>query len=257
MSAVEPGTREWDAQAYHRVSTIQQRWAQRVMERLELRGDETLLDAGCGSGRVTAQLAERLPGGKVIGVDGSEAMIAEAREFLGPEAELIHSDLLELDFDEPVDAVFSNAVFHWVTDHPALFRRLAANMRPGAQLVVQCGGEGNIARFNDHTRDVILGSRFASYFEGWKRPWQFSSPAETERALADAGFGDIHCWLDEQPEVPEEPREFLRVVCLNPHLTRLPDEIHDEFIDAVLEALPEPATIDYVRLNIDATRGAS
>jgi trans-aconitate 2-methyltransferase len=248
------GTLEWDAHAYHAISEIQARWAEKVMRRLELDGDETLLDAGCGSGRVTARLLELVPRGRVIGVDGSVAMIAEARAVLGDRAELVHSDLVELDLGAELDAVFSNAVFHWVTDHDRLFGRLAANMRPGAQLVAQCGGEGNVAQFNSHTRDVILGSRYAGYFEGWERPWFFSPPAAAEASLERAGFAEIECWLSERPEPLDHPREFLRVVCLSPHLTRLPQELHDPFIDDVLAALPEPVTIDYVRLNINAVK---
>jgi trans-aconitate 2-methyltransferase len=247
-------TREWDANAYHRVSEIQARWAVEVLERLQLKGDETVLDAGCGSGRVTSMLLERLPDGHVIGVDGSAAMIAQARDALPDRVELIHADLAELELGTEVDAVFSNAVFHWIRDHDRLFARMAACMRPGGQLVVQCGGQGNIAEFNDHTRDVILGSDYARFFQDWERPWYFSSPADAEAALERAGFTEIECWLNLQPEVLAEPREFLRVVCLNPHLTRLPPELHDRFIDDVLAALPEPATIDYVRLNINARK---
>jgi trans-aconitate 2-methyltransferase len=248
------GVTDWDARSYHRVSEIQARWAEQVMVRLDLQGDETLLDAGCGSGRVTARLLDLVPEGRVIGVDASEAMIAEARKMLGGRATLICSDLGELDLDTDVDAVFSNAVFHWIHDHDRLFARLAANMRPGAQLVVQCGGAGNVAEFNRHTRDVILGPRFLRYFEDWDRPWFFSSIDAAQASLERAGFSEVQCWLDERPEPLDDPREFLRVVCLAPHLPRLPNELRDDFIDEVLTALPEPVTIDYVRLNIDAVK---
>src|SRR2546423_2475659 len=188
------GVTDWDARSYHRVSEVQARWARKVMARLELRGDETVLDAGCGSGRVTEVLLERVPAGQVIGVDASESMIAAAREVLGDRATLICSSLTALDLDTELDAVFSNAVFHWVKDHDLLFERIAANMRPGAQLVAQCGGEGNVARFNAHTRDVILGTRFAPYFEGWDRPWFFSSTDAAEASLRRAAVDRIECW---------------------------------------------------------------
>ncbi len=113
--------RDWDAATYDRVSTPQVEWAGPVLDRLELRGDETVLDAGCGSGRVTAMLIERLPQGKVIAVDSSPAMVAKAREAIGDRAEVLLQDLAELRVAEPVDAVFSNAVFHWVLDHERLF----------------------------------------------------------------------------------------------------------------------------------------
>src|SRR5439155_22503353 len=120
-------------------STPQAEWAEDVLYRLELRGDETVLDAGCGSGRVTKVLQERLPRGKVIAVDASPSMVEKARAALGPEADVFVSDLVDIDLHEEVDAVFSNAVFHWIPDHDTLFKRLFAALKPGGQLVVQCG----------------------------------------------------------------------------------------------------------------------
>ena len=102
-----------------------------VLDRLELSGDETAIDAGCGSGRVTAELLERLPEGRVIAVDGSAAMVAKAKERLGDRAAYLVADLAELELEEPVDLIFSTATFHWITDHERLFARLHAALRPG------------------------------------------------------------------------------------------------------------------------------
>jgi trans-aconitate 2-methyltransferase len=248
-------TRDWDAATYDRISDVQQGWARNVLERLALRGDETVLDAGCGSGKVTAMLLERLPQGDVIGVDAAPSMIREAEEALGgPRARFIASDLLDLDLDQEADAVFSNAVFHWVPDHRRLFARLFAALRPGGRLVAQCGGRGNVARFLEAADRVLEREPFREHFEGWVRPWRFEGPEPTEAALIEAGFTDVACWLDDSPETPEHPDEFLRVVCLNPYLPRLPAELHDGFRAAVREELGDPVVLDYVRLNIDARR---
>src|SRR6185437_12289625 len=109
--------REWDGSSYDRISGVMQSMGLDVLERLELAGEETVIDAGCGSGRVTEALIERLPEGHVIGVDGSASMIEAARERLGDGAELIVSDLLELEVQAPVDAILSTAIFHWIRDH--------------------------------------------------------------------------------------------------------------------------------------------
>jgi trans-aconitate 2-methyltransferase len=148
-------TRDWDAATYDRVSAPQVEWAERVLERLPLRGDETVLDAGCGSGRVTKMLLERLPRGHVVAVDSAESMVDHAREALDPErATVFQADLTELSLDEAVDAALSNAVFHWIPDHDALFWRLHAALRPGGLLVAQCGGKGNVARFHAAATEV-------------------------------------------------------------------------------------------------------
>jgi trans-aconitate 2-methyltransferase len=246
-------TRGWDAAAYHRVSAPQLEWAERVLERLPLSGDETVLDAGCGSGRVTKVLLDRLPRGRVVAVDSSESMVEHARQALDPErATVFQADLTELRLDEPVDAAFSNAVFHWIPDHDALFARLHAALRPGGLLVAQCGGQGNVARFHAAAREVADAEPYAQHLAGWDGPWNFAGAEETAERLARAGFAEIDTWLEPSPVTPDDPPAFVRTVCLGPHLERLPGELHDGFVRAVCELAG--SELDYVRLNIDAKK---
>jgi trans-aconitate 2-methyltransferase len=252
----DSATRDWDADTYDRVSKPQQDWAGAVVARLGLRGDETVLDAGCGSGRVTELLLDRLPDGHVFAVDGSAAMIAEARARLDPErTTFIHVDLAELELDETVDAVFSNAVFHWVLDHERLFARLASALVPGGRLEAQCGGAGNVARFYATARDVAA-VQGLSELEGFD-PHRFPDCNDTVAILADAGFDAIECELVPRPVHPPEPREFIRTVCLGPHLDLLPEAKRDAFLNAVLDRLGADPELDYVRLNISATKRAA
>jgi trans-aconitate 2-methyltransferase len=247
--------RDWDAAAYDRVSTPQQAMAGPVLDRLELSGDEVVLDAGCGSGKVTAMLLDRLPHGRVIAADAAPSMVALAREALvGRPAKVIQCDLTELVIDEQVDAVFSNAVFHHIADHERLFERLYATLRPGGRVVAQCGGEGNIVRFHALAQAVGREGPWAPYLDGWRGPWHFASPRDTERRLLEAGFSGARCWLEPWPVVPDEPAAFLRSVCLGPFLEGLPDELREGFLEAVLREAGEPLELDYVRLNIAATR---
>lgn len=247
---------DWDAETYDRVAQPQFEWAHEVLERLDLRGDEVVLDAGCGSGRVTALLVERLPGGRVIAVDGSPAMVRRARERLGSTATVLHADLSELVLDEPVDAVFSNAVFHWIADQDRLFRRLGTALRPGGRLAAQCGGEGNVASLGAAIREVTGETPFGTFFEGHESPWHFLSPRDAAPALEAAGFVDVECWLEPKLVTPEDPRDYLSTVTLGFHLERLPTSLRESFLDAIVERMPEPLTLDYVRLNIVARRGA-
>jgi trans-aconitate 2-methyltransferase len=249
------GPAEWDAEAYHRLAKPQEEWAEQVLERLRLEGDETVLDAGCGSGRVTRMLLERVPHGRVIGLDGSQAMIEEARANLGEWGERIDlrvGDLLELELEQPVDAAFSNATFHWIPDHDKLFQRLRAAMKPGASLVAQCGGEGNVAEFAAAIEEAAAMPAFAPSFEGWPTPYNFAGPVETEGRLRAAGFGGVRCWLEEKLVEPDEPRAFGATAGLAPHLERLPEGDREAFVDAVMDRLAQPIAFRYVRLNIDA-----
>lgn len=251
------GAREWDAETYDRVSDPQFEWGMKTLERLELNGDEVVLDAGCGSGRVTAELLKRLPEGRVIAIDGSEAMVEMARGALGERAEVSYGDLAELEMDSEVDVVFSTAVFHWLPDHDNLFRRLHRALRPGGRLVAQCGGRGNVAGLAAAIVQVAADPRYASHFEGMEGIWNFAGSEETERRLRAAGFAEARCWLQPAPLSPEHPLEFLATVTLGPHLARLPERLRGDFTRDVAAELGDPLTLDYVRLNIDASRDAT
>ncbi len=226
---------------------------QAVLDRLPLTGDETVLDAGCGSGRITEALIERLPRGRVIAVDMSESMVAAARERLGPGADIRRADLLELELDEPVDAILSTATFHWVADHDALFRRLHGVLRPGGRLSAQCGGEGNITELRGRAAVVMQREPYVERFRDFRPPWNYASTADTEARLRAAGFATAECWLTDAPTEPEHPREFLSTIVLGPHVQHLPERLREPFMGEVMAELGKPVIVDYVRLNIDAT----
>lgn len=247
------GAREWDAETYDAVSDPQFEWGMEVLERLELRGDEVAVDAGCGSGRVTEELIKRLPEGRVIAVDGSEAMVEKAKERLGDRADYLVSDLVELELPEPVDLVFSTATLHWIPDHDALFRRLRAVLKPGGRLVAQCGGHGNVARHTQAIAAVASDPEYGQHLGGAKALWNFASPEETEPRLAAAGFAGARCWLQPKPVQPSDPLAFISTVTLGPILDQLPPEKRQPFAEAVLAQEDEPLVLDYVRLNIEAT----
>ena len=247
-------TTDWDAATYDRIADPQARWGSAVLDRLPLRGDERVLDAGCGSGRVTAQLLQRLPDGEVVALDASPAMVEEARRRLGADPRLTYvvADLLRpLPVDPPVDAILSTATFHWITDHDLLFRNLAAVLRPGGRFVAQCGGGDNVA--------IVLAAAaaVASDFAldpTWHGPWLFATPEATAERLAKAGFTAIEVWLNPEPTPlePGEPLEtFLATIVLREHIAGLPEADGRAFVHAVAERLPRPE-IDYIRLNMSA-----
>ena len=244
--------RDWDGATYDRISRTMEKLGLEVLDRLQLRGDETVLDAGCGSGRITQTLIERLPRGRVIAMDESPSMIAAARERLGPDPDLRVGDLLELELEEPVDAILSTATFHWIKDHERLFARLHAALGPGGRLLAQCGGEGNIDVLRGRAREVTAREPYAEHFRDWQPPWNYAAAEITRERLLAAGFSSAGCWLQPAPREPEDPRAFLSTIVLGPHVQQLPEELREPFMDEVLAVLGEPVIVDYVRLNIDA-----
>ncbi|HEY3940940.1 MAG TPA: methyltransferase domain-containing protein [Acidimicrobiales bacterium] len=252
----ERAARSWDAQSYDRVGGPMTAMAIAVLARLPLAGDETVLDAGCGTGRVTQILVDRLPRGRVIAVDADPAMVALASANLGRRAEVLEADLLELQLAEPVDAIFSTATLHWILDHPRLFERLAANLRPGGRLVAQCGGRGNVSALKGIADQLAAGPRLRGFFDGWQPPWYYPGPEETATLLTALGFTGVRTWLEPWPVVPDQPEEYLATVPLGPYVQQLPEHLRSDFVDAVIDRLGRPVAVDYVRLNIDATKPA-
>jgi trans-aconitate 2-methyltransferase len=247
--------RDWDAATYDRVSgDVQWVWAQEQLERLPLNGDEVVLDAGCGTGRVTAVLVDRVPRGHVYGVDVAPSMVRRARETLGERATILQQELVELELPEPADVVFSNATFHWIKDHDALFAALHRTLKPGGRLIAQCGGKDNIDRLRTLSDEVAREEPFAEHFADWVGPWNYAAPQETAERLERAGFSEVECWLEPRPVSPSEPHAFLRTVCLVRHLDYLPDELRDPFIGRVIERMGDPLVIEYIRLNMTAVR---
>jgi len=259
-------SREWDASAYHRISWPQQAWGQRVLERFEPRGAERVLDAGCGTGLVTAALHEKVAasGGRVVALDRSTDMAARARGTLPAAVPVVAADLLAPPFRRAFDVVFSTATFHWVPDQAGLYRAVAGVLVPGGRLHVQCGGAGNLERLRARIARVVAGPRFAARFTDWSPPWWFLSPAEVEPVLVAAGFTGIRAWLEPAPTPFADRasyREFLQRVVLGAWLARFgPGDTAEEeaFIDTLCDAAEADAegfTLEYVRLNLEAGIG--
>jgi trans-aconitate 2-methyltransferase len=253
---------EWNATEYHRLSGPQVAFGERVLSRLALAGDERVLDAGCGTGRLTAQLLERLPRGRVVCLDRSRNMLDEARRGLpAHRTTFVCAALPRIPLREAVDVVFSTATFHWVLDHPALFRAIRAALRPGGRLHAQCGGGPNLARVHARERVLMRQPPFAEWFERWTLPWEFADAETAARRLADAGFTDIETSLEATPVVlPDATRyhDFLTTVIFRDHLAYLPTEAlrHAFIAELTRQAAGEetPFLLDYWRLNLSAQK---
>jgi trans-aconitate 2-methyltransferase len=258
-------TTEWNADAYHRVSDPQFTWGMVVLARVIFAGDETVIDTGCGSGRVSAELAARVPRGRVIGLDRSRQMASAARETARRHAaanlHVVVADLSALPVAQRADLVFSTATFHWILDHDALFAEIHHALAPGGRLVAQCGGAGNLARIHARAHAMMQSREWSAHFASWREPWEFASAETTTARLRRAGFGDIQAWLEPAPTAFVDGHAFATftaTVVLRPHLACLPtDAMRAQFVGELTEqfaADDPPFVLDYVRLNISATR---
>jgi trans-aconitate 2-methyltransferase len=257
---INPLHREWNSSAYHRLSAPQVSWGKKVLSRLKLRGDEVVLDAGCGTGRLTAELLDALPRGRVVGIDLSENMLRSAREHLtrfGSRVSLVACDLLRLPFENAFDGIVSTAVFHWVLDHDRLFANLQRALVSGGWLEAQCGGGPNIVSLREQANVLAATSEFDAYFADFHEPWLFQGAESAAETLRRAGFVAVETSLERALTVLENAehyREFVRNIIFRCHLCNIPSEAErTRFISTLTEQASQdepPFSIDYWRLNL-------
>lgn len=253
---------DWNSEAYHRLSEPQFEWGRKLLKVLELKGTERVLDAGCGTGRLTAELLDRLPQGHVVAVDASPAMLSKAREMLQPKygsrITFLQADISELPMVESVDGIFSTAAFHWVKDHRKLFRSLFMALRKTGWLMAQCGGGPNLARLRFNVSNLISREPYSQYFAGWVDPWEYVDERTTADRLRVAGFEDVEVSLRESPISMQNRADYIEYIekmTLRRHVAQLPDELRSPFLNELADfAENQGFLLDYWRLSITARK---
>jgi trans-aconitate 2-methyltransferase len=270
----------WDAETYHKVSNIQELWAIELLEKRKINENEIVMDAGCGTGRVTKIIANNVKRGKVYAVDLDENMITNAKMNLKDFSNtvFIKSDLSDVKLSEKIDLIFSNAVIHWILDHEKLFTNFWNLLKPGGELLIQCGGKGNLGTIPNILEKVRKNNNFSHYFKNWKIPWNFASSTDTIKILEKTGFKDVQASLTERTAKFENFQEyilFMKTVVMKPYLSYLSylsvadnnNKIKNLFINEFLNELyinnknkntkskqDIDLELDYVRLNITARK---
>jgi trans-aconitate 2-methyltransferase len=258
----------WSAADYASNSSVQQTWARELIARLKLRGDERILDVGCGDGKITAEIARAVPSGAAVGVDASPEMIGFANRTFPPSKipnlEFHVMDARKILFVRKFDLVFSNAALHWVDDHQAILRGAASVLRPGGRLVISCGGKGNAHDVFLALRPEMRLKRWRQFFRKMEAPYFFHSPEEYRKWLPRFGFKTRSVKLTPKDATYPGREGFatwLRTTWL-PYTQRVPENVREEFIAAVVERYLARHPVDakglvhvrMVRLEIDARR---
>jgi trans-aconitate 2-methyltransferase len=253
--------REWNSSEYHRLSQPQLAWGKKVFQRLRLRGDELLLDAGCGTGRLTELLLDIVPRGRVVALDLSVNMLNTAREYLQPRFQrclyFVAADLQDLPFEHSFDCIVSTAAFHWVLDHERLFRSLHGALRSKGRLEAQCGGGPNLARLRERMRALALSPKYAHFLADFPEPWRYEDAESAAELLRHAGFTDVRTSLEAAPtqlQNREQYIEFTKAIVLRAHLQRLPGpELREQYLSDLADQAETdnpPLLLDYWRLNL-------
>ena len=262
---------DWDASTYDHISDAQESWGHEIIEYRKWNGNEIVLDAGCGSGRLTRILSSKVPQGKVIAVDSDLSMIRLAKENLAKisNIEFIKKDISQLELEEKVNVVFSNAVLHWILNHKKVFERLWQILNSGGQLLIQCGGHRDLAKTLSILNKVSESKEFNNYFcnnkgeDIWNQTWYFAKKEYTEKILQEIGFRNIQVFLEDKEAKFSNKEEyflFIKTIVLLPYLKYLPNEtLKDKFAKSVIQEIEDNAKelqwkLDFVRLNINAIK---
>jgi trans-aconitate 2-methyltransferase len=235
----------WNATDYSRNSSQQQKWARELIAKLHLRGDEQVLDIGCGDGKVTAELAAHLSQGRIIGLDASPSMIEFARKTF-PNLAFVVGDAARLEFSEQLDLIFSNATLHWIWDHAPVLAGISHALKPGGRVVVQMGGQGCAADVLAVLDGMMNSSRWATYFCDFKFRYGFHGPAEYRQWLQRAELQPIRIELIPK-DMTHAGREglagWLRTTWI-PFIQAVPEKDREAFLDELVSRYLDRHSLD-------------
>jgi len=259
---------QWNPDDYEKHSSAQKKWGGALIEKLQLSGDEHVLDIGCGDGGLTVMIAARLPRGMVTGIDLSSEMIAHAQSRYPPSkyptCRFACMDVREMAYESRFDVAFSNAALHWVLEQDLLLGKVFRVLTPGGRLLFQMGGFGNAAGFLAVAQTLMAEHPWKDFFSGFSPGWKFFSDEEYTAMLECAGLTPVRVELIPVDMVHENRQElegWIRTTWL-PFLERLPDSGKEEFItdltDRYLASNPPDrdgrTCVKMVRLEVEARK---
>jgi len=271
MTKAASPTAKWNAADYAANSSVQQSWARELIAKFNLRGDEHILDVGCGDGKVTAEIARAVSNGLVTGIDASAEMIGFAKKTFpakkNPNLKFQICDARKIGVaivGAPFDIVFSNAALHWVDDHQAILRGMASVLKPCGRLIISCGGRGNAQDVFVALRPEMRQKSWSKFFRKMSKPYFFYAPEDYEKWLPKYGFKINSLKLAPKDATYAGTDGFatwLRTTWI-PYVQRVPEVLREEFIAAVTKRYvakhPPDAEnkvhVRMVRLEIDAVR---
>ncbi|HLN46198.1 MAG TPA: methyltransferase domain-containing protein [Candidatus Sulfotelmatobacter sp.] len=257
----------WNAQDYAKHSSTQFEWAQELIPKLNLTGNEALLDIGCGDGKISAQIASFLPKGYVVGIDNSDEMINLAHHNFPrsrfPNLSFLKMDAQQLTFKEQFDRVFSNAALHWIIDHRPMLAGVKQSLKHDGKLLFQMGGKGNAHDILKVLDELVKDNHWRRFFEGFTFPYGFYEPNEYRAWLREAGLKPerVELITKNMKLNKESLAGWIRTTWL-PYTQKIPNALQNMFITEIIDRYIEKHPADssgtihiaMVRLEVEACR---
>jgi trans-aconitate 2-methyltransferase len=231
----------WNPELYASNSLAQKNWGLELLQKLSLKGDEKVLDIGCGDGKLSAEIASRLPKGSVLGIDMSEDMVKFAREhYPGKQFQNLtfrQADAKALSFESEFDIIFSNAALHWITEHAPMLAGFRKSLKPGGKLLVQMGGKGNAAEIFIVLDSMLKTEKWKPFFTEFTSPYGFYGPEEYGQWLKASGFFPQRLELLKKDMVIKGKKGLSAWIAStwHPYTLRVPEELREDFVYEIVE----------------------
>jgi trans-aconitate 2-methyltransferase len=243
-------TYKWDAKDYQNNSEVQQKWARELIAKIKLKGNESVLDIGCGDGKITAEIAKELPDGSIIGVDNSEDMIDLANKNFPYKTykNVLFKlcDAKKLDFNNEFDIIFSNATLHWVKNHIPVIKGIEKALKENGKILLQMGGKGNAREIIKTVNLIKNKSEWKKYFINFKFPYSFYGPDKYRIFFDNTGLEINYIKLiskDMTHKDKEGLNGWIRTTWF-PYTNRIPENLRNLFIDEIINAYIEKYPLD-------------
>jgi len=245
---------KWDAEKYDAVKAPQVDAGRELLGLAGPRENDSILDLGCGTGKLTVELARLALQGRVTGLDPSPEMLARARE---ASAGLGNLRLLELpaqtmEFDDEFDLVFSNSALQWIREQEDVTNRVCRSLRKGGRIAVQMPAKNFCTEFFDAVDGAVSTLGYERFFLGWQSPWRFLAKEEYEAMLAQAGFRSSRVYERDYRLVFNTTSEVVNwwsSAGLRPYLAALPETGQEHFKEAFAEGFERCRTDKGIEFN--------
>jgi trans-aconitate methyltransferase len=233
---------EFDGKKYKKASKHQKEWGNSLISRLELGGDEIILDLGCGDGVLSEQLSLLVPEGKVIGIDSSKGMIKTANKCERDNLSFICMDVNDMNFINDFDIIFSNAALHWVKNHEKLLKKSLIALKPKGMIRWNFAGDGNCSNFFEIVKSVINEDDYKGYFLNFEWPWYMPSNEEYEELIEKIGFSSVSVDQENKDRYFSNVDEMIKWIdqpSIVPFIQGLPDNKKENFRNIVINRMIE------------------
>lgn len=231
---------EFDGEKYKQASKHQKEWGNALISGLNLSGNESILDIGCGDGVLTEKLATLVPNGKVVGIDASLGMIDTANKLKRENLSFIQMNAGDIDFKNEFDVIYSNAALHWVKDHSKLLQAAYNALKANGAIAWNFAGMGTCTHFIDTIITIINKDIYKEYFFDFEWPWFMPSKAEYEALVAGKGFKTIKLELENADRFFKSADEMMWWIdqpTIVPFLACVADGKKDDFRDEVVDMM--------------------